>query len=90
MNEIVVFSSKKKDHQNINASTFRGSQYRGVSKNKNKWQVTLFISYGILQMMIMGYFKKIYVGALEDEKEAALLYDKIALLIHGIKVYQIL
>lgn len=36
-------------------------------------------------MMIMGYFKKIYVGALEDEKEAALLYDKIALLIHGIK-----
>lgn len=37
-------------------------------------------------MMIMGYFKKIYVGALEDEKEAALLYDKIALLIHGLKV----
>ena len=37
-------------------------------------------------MMIMGYFKKIYVGALEEEKEAAILYDKIALLIHGLKV----
>ena len=34
----------------------------------------------------MGYFKKIYVGALDDEKEAALLYDKIALLVHGMKV----
>lgn len=37
-------------------------------------------------MMIMGYFKKIYIGALEDEVEAAILYDKVALLIHGLKV----
>ena len=52
----------------------RGSQYRGVSKNKSKWQV-----------MIMGNFKKMYFGAIEDEKEAALFYDKLAIVSHGIK-----
>ena len=52
----------------------RGSQYRGVSKNKAKWQV-----------MIMGNFKKMYFGAIEDEREAALFYDKLAIVSHGIK-----
>ena len=28
----------------------------------------------------MGNFKKMYIGAIEDEKEAALLYDKVAIL----------
>ena len=36
-------------------------------------------------MMIMGNFKKIYMGAIEDEKEAALIYDNIAILLHGLK-----
>jgi hypothetical protein len=52
----------------------RGSQYRGVSKNKSKWQV-----------MIMGNFKKMYFGAIENEAEAALFYDKLAIVSHGIK-----
>ena len=52
----------------------RGSIYRGVSKNKAKWQV-----------MIMGNFKKMYFGAIEDEKDAALFYDKLAIVSHGIK-----
>lgn len=38
-------------------------------------------------MMIMGNFKKMYVGAIDDEKDAALLYDKIAVLTHGLKVH---
>ncbi len=33
----------------------------------------------------MGNFKKMYVGAIDDEKEAALMYDKIAILTHGLK-----
>ena len=37
-------------------------------------------------MMIMGNFKKMYIGAIEDEREAAILYDKIAILTHGLKV----
>lgn len=36
--------------------------------------------------MIMGNFKKLYIGAIEREHDAALLYDKIAILTHGIKV----
>uniref|UniRef100_A0A7S3KST7 AP2/ERF domain-containing protein n=1 Tax=Euplotes crassus TaxID=5936 RepID=A0A7S3KST7_EUPCR len=52
----------------------RGSQYRGVSKNKAKWQV-----------MIMGNFKKMYFGAIKSEKEAAIFYDKLAIVSHGIK-----
>lgn len=35
--------------------------------------------------MITGNFKKIYVGSIDSEAEAALLYDKIAILVHGLK-----
>mmetsp|Transcript_14433 Transcript_14433/g.12706 ORF Transcript_14433/g.12706 Transcript_14433/m.12706 type:complete len:236 (-) Transcript_14433:74-781(-) len=52
----------------------RGSQYRGVSKNKAKWQV-----------MIMGNFKKMYFGAIKSERDAAVFYDKLAIVSHGIK-----
>jgi hypothetical protein len=37
-------------------------------------------------MMIMGNFKKVYIGAIENEEDAAQLYDKIAIIIHGLKV----
>jgi len=36
-------------------------------------------------MMIMGNFKKMYVGAIDKEQDAALLYDKVAILFHGLK-----
>ena len=38
-------------------------------------------------MMIMGNFKKMYVGAIDQEQDAATLYDKIAILTHGLKVH---
>jgi len=34
----------------------------------------------------MGNFKKMYIGAIENEREAALIYDRIAILVHGLKV----
>jgi len=34
----------------------------------------------------MGNFKKVYIGAIENEEDAAQLYDKIAIIIHGLKV----
>ncbi len=37
-------------------------------------------------MMIMGNLKKMYVGAIENENDAASLYDRIAILVHGLKV----
>ncbi len=75
--QIIIEGRAKKHNANqfSSADTFRGSTYRGVSKNKNKWQ-----------MMIMGNFKKVYVGAIENEREAAYLYDKIAIILHGLKV----
>ena len=34
----------------------------------------------------MNNKKKKYVGSFADEKDAAILYDKVAILTHGIKV----
>ena len=34
--------------------------------------------------MIMGNFKKMYFGAITNERDAALLYDKLAIVLHGI------
>jgi len=38
----IIEEKPKRAHQNINGEKFRGSKYRGVSKNKNKWQVSSF------------------------------------------------
>jgi hypothetical protein len=54
--KVLIQAKLKKNHQNLNLDGFRGSTFRGVSKNKNKWQ-----------MMIMGNFKKMYIGAIENE-----------------------
>ncbi len=40
--------------------TIRGSRFRGVSKNGNKWQV-----------LVMGNQKKSYSGSIKDELTAA-------------------
>ena len=86
--QILVAAKPKRNHTNVNQQGFRGSIYRGVSKNKNKWQVNnLFKFKYYLQMMIMGNFKKMYVGAIDQERDAALLYDKVAILTHGLKVF---
>ncbi len=50
------------------SQTVRGSKYRGVSKNGNKWQV-----------LVMGNQKKQYSGSIRDEIVAAKLYDKFAI-----------
>lgn len=48
----------------------RGSRYRGVSKNGSKWQV-----------IIVGKDIKKYIGAIDSEDKAGLLYDKYAMII---------
>jgi hypothetical protein len=35
--------------------------------------------------MIMGNFKKFYIGGLKTEEEAAKLYDKLAIFYHGME-----
>ena len=49
------------------------SAYRGVSKNGEKWQALITIK-----------GRKRYIGTREDQEEAAQLYDKYAILQHGL------
>jgi hypothetical protein len=42
--KIIIEEKPKRAHQNINGEKFRGSKYRGVSKNKNKWQMMIMIN----------------------------------------------
>jgi hypothetical protein len=47
---------------------FRGSKYRGISKNGNSWQI-----------LVMVNRKKKYLGTLPTEEQAAKFYDKVAI-----------
>jgi hypothetical protein len=49
----------------VDSEAFRGSRYRGISKNgRNSWQV-----------LVMVNRNKKYVGAIYDEIKAARIYD---------------
>lgn len=67
----------------------RGSRFRGVSRNGQKWQVnnifciTEFYLYQI--MAVKGELRK-YLGAINSEEQAARFYDKYLIIIQGIKV----
>ena len=39
LSKIVIKAKPKRPHHNMGVDNFRGSRFRGVSKNKNKWQV---------------------------------------------------
>ena len=59
----------------LQTRSYRGSKFRGVSKNGSKWQV----------MIVRGNLKK-YIGAIENEEVAGVLYDKYAIIIQGLQV----
>lgn len=59
----------------LQTRSYRGSKFRGVSKNGSKWQV----------MIVRGKLKK-YIGAIENEDVAGILYDKYAIIIQGLQV----
>jgi len=52
----------------------RGSSFRGVSKNGKKWQVQL-----------LGNLRKHYIGSIQNEERAARIYDRHAILTHGLR-----
>ena len=70
----VLFESNIKSELMQNRS-HRGSRFRGVSKNGEKYQV----------MVISGSVRK-YVGALVNEDAAGLIYDKYSIILQGMKV----
>jgi hypothetical protein len=55
-------------------NNFRGSKYRGISKNGNSWQILLMVNR-----------KKKYLGTLQSEELAAKFYDKVAIQYQGAK-----
>jgi hypothetical protein len=63
-----------KNHQNT-SNSFRGSKYRGPSKNRQKWQV-----------MKMVNKETVRIGAIKTELDAARIYDVLAILTEGLNV----
>ena len=47
---------------------FRGSKFRGISKNGSSWQILVMINR-----------KKKYVGKLQSEEAAARFYDRVSI-----------
>ena len=69
----VLITGKPKNKSKKFRKSNRHSIYRGVSLNGKKWQV-----------MIMGQTKKNYFGGLLTELEAAIFYDRLAILTNGL------
>jgi hypothetical protein len=42
MESVFIEATPKRLHNKLGGNNFRGSKYRGVSKNKNKWQVSIY------------------------------------------------
>jgi hypothetical protein len=56
--KIIISSKPKKNNANMSTQGFRGSSYRGVSKNKNKWQVIYLHFFKLLLDDDHGKFQK--------------------------------
>lgn len=69
------FRKKQKGvHKRKSRGEFRGSKFRGVSKNGKQWQVFIMI----------GKSKR-YIGIVGNELDAARYYDALAIQNHGIR-----
>jgi len=64
----IIISPHKKAFKGQNVNNFRGSKFRGISKNGNSWQILLMVNR-----------KKKYLGTLHNEEMAAKFYDKVAI-----------
>jgi hypothetical protein len=64
----LIIKPHKKAFKGQNVTNFRGSKFRGISKNGNSWQI-----------LVMVNRKKKYLGTLHSEEEAAKFYDKVAI-----------
>lgn len=70
----IVIHPHKKVFKGANVNNFRGSKFRGISKNGNSWQILLMVNR-----------KKKYLGTLNSEELAAKFYDKVAIQYQGVK-----
>ncbi len=71
-NKIFSICKLKKDNSRGKSHIYRGSKYRGVTKNGKTWQVLIMIN----------RCKK-YFGKFNSEESAAKAYDELAMKFHG-------
>lgn len=71
---IIEAQLPRKNHCNTK-NDFRGSKYRGPSKNRKKWQVMKMINK-----------ETVRIGAVKTELDAARIYDFLAILTEGLIV----
>jgi len=64
----LVIKPHRKSYKGAQVHNFRGSRFRGISKNGNSWQI-----------LVMVNRKKKYLGTLPSEEAAAKFYDKVAI-----------
>lgn len=69
---IIEAQLPRKNHHNTK-NDFRGSKYRGPSKNRKKWQVMKMINK-----------ETVRIGAVKTELDAARIYDFLAILTEGL------
>ena len=74
-NCIVIEKNLPKKSSTRKNDNFRGSTFRGPSKNRKKWQVMKMINK-----------ETIRIGAINSELEAARIYDFLAILTEGLNV----
>ncbi len=66
--EDIILRPYQKPFKGENIENFRGSKWRGISKNGNAWQI-----------LVMVDRKKLYLGTLNTDIDAAKFYDKVTI-----------
>lgn len=74
-NKIMIEAQLPRKSNNSDKNDFRGSKYRGPSKNRKKWQVMKMINK-----------QTVRIGAVRSELDAAHIYDFLAILTEGLTV----
>ena len=72
MDELAVLSARKVNHGKF-SDRYRGSLYRGVSKNGKAWQILIMIDN-----------EKIYLCIMDNPRQAAVLYDYVIVQAKGL------
>ena len=72
---VVIEENLPRKNHDDTKNNFRGSKYRGPSKNRKKWQVMKMINK-----------ETVRIGAIKTELEAARIYDFLAILTEGLNV----
>ena len=83
----VVVKAKPKNKCTRERKSGRHSVYRGVSKNGKKWQVMIMGKSArpcLISYLSLGMKCKEYCGAIMSELHAAMMYDKLAIMSHGL------